>query len=206
VADGFLTAVNRTAAADGRPVANVAFSNGGGIRTSIAAGDITEKSTFDVLPFDNVLVTVPNVSPARLKELMEWGVAARTADENVGNGRFPQIAGFKIVAKLSGTPQAQDANFNVTTPGTRIESITLDDGTKIVENGAVVAGAPNVNIATTNFTANNGDSYPFRDLKGVAAGVPYQQSLYDYIVNELAGTVTAAQYPAGGKGRIVINP
>jgi 5'-nucleotidase len=206
VADGFLTAVNRTAAADGRPVANVAFSNGGGIRTSIAAGDITEKSTFDVLPFDNVLVTVPNVSPARLKELMEWGVAARTADENVGNGRFPQIAGFKIVAKLSGTPQAQDANFNVTTPGTRIESITLDDGTKIVENGAVVAGAPNVNIATTNFTANNGDSYPFRDLKGVAAGVPYQQSLDDYIVNELAGTVTAAQYPAGGKGRIVINP
>ena len=65
VADGFLAAANRTAVADGRPVANVAFSNGGGIRTSIAAGDITEKSTFDVLPFDNVLVTVPNVTPAR---------------------------------------------------------------------------------------------------------------------------------------------
>ena len=84
--------------------------------------------------------------------------------------------------------------------------LTLDDGTKIVENGALVAGAPSVNLATTNFTANNGDSYPFRDLKGVAAGVPYQQSLYDYIVNELAGKVTAAQYPVGGKGRIVITP
>ena len=32
VADGFLAAANRTAAADGRPVANIAFSNGGGIR------------------------------------------------------------------------------------------------------------------------------------------------------------------------------
>ena len=36
VADGFLAAVNRTAAADGRPVAKIAFSNGGGIRNSIA--------------------------------------------------------------------------------------------------------------------------------------------------------------------------
>ena len=44
VADGFLAAANRTAVADGRPVANVAFSNGGGIRTSIAGpGNITEK-------------------------------------------------------------------------------------------------------------------------------------------------------------------
>ena len=65
VADGFLAGVNRTAVADGRPLAKVAFSNGGGIRTSIAAGNITEKSTFDVLPFDNVLVTVPNITPAR---------------------------------------------------------------------------------------------------------------------------------------------
>jgi 5'-nucleotidase / UDP-sugar diphosphatase len=75
----------------------------------------------------------------------------------------------------------------------------------MVENGAVVPGAPNVNLATTNFTAGNGDSYPFRDLKGIAAGVPYQQSLYDYIVKDLGGVVTAAKYPANGAGRIVIS-
>lgn len=202
VADGFLAAVNRTAVADGRPVANVAFSNGGGIRNTIPAGDITEKSTFDVLPFDNVLVTVPNVTPSRLKELMEWGVGSLPG----ANGRFPQISGFKMTVDTTKTAQVQDAQFNVTTPGQRITSLTLDNGTKIVENGALVAGAPSVSLATTNFTANNGDSYPFRDLKGVAAGVPYQQSLYDYIVSELAGAVTAAQYPVGGKGRIVITP
>jgi len=202
VADAFLAGANRTAAADNRPRARVAFSNGGGIRTSIAAGDITEKSTFDVLPFDNVLVTVPNVSPARLKELMEWGVAALPG----ANGRFPQIAGYKMTVDTTRTPQVQDAQFNVTTPGQRIRSLTLDDGTKIVEDGALVPGAPSVNLATTNFTANNGDSYPFRDLKGVAAGVPYQQSLYDYIVNDLGGAVTAAKYPVGGSGRITITP
>ena len=114
-----------------------------------------------MLPFDNVLVTVPNVTPARLKELMEWGVGARVADENVGNGRFPQIAGFKIVVdSCPSTPQVQDANFNVTTPGTRITSITLDDGTKIVENGVLVPGAPNVNLATTNFTAGQRRQLP----------------------------------------------
>ena len=207
VADGFLAAANRTAVADGRPVANVAFSNGGGIRNSIQAGDISEQNTFDVLPFDNVIVTVPSVTPARLKELMEWGVAARTPNAtNNGspNGRFPQIAGFKMTVDITKTAQVQDAALNVTTPGARITSITLDNGTKIVENGALVPGAPNVNLATTNFTAANGDSYPFRDLKSVAAGVPYQQSLYDYIVRDLGGVVSSAKYPANGAGRIVI--
>jgi 5'-nucleotidase / UDP-sugar diphosphatase len=110
------------------------------------------------------------------------------------------------VVSQSGTAQVQDAQFNVTTPGTRIQSITLDDGTPIVAGGAVVNGAPNVNLATTNFTANNGDSYPFRGLPQVAAGVPYQQSLYDYIVKDLSGAVTAAKYPLNSTARITINP
>jgi 5'-nucleotidase/UDP-sugar diphosphatase len=121
---------------------------------------------------------------------MEWGVAALPAS----NGRFPQIAGFKMVVNRKGTAQEQDAQFNVTKPGTRIVSITLNDGTKIVDNGVVVAG-PAINVATTNFTAANGDSYPFRDLKGVAAGVPYQQSLYDHIVTDLGGVVRGSMFP-----------
>ena len=36
--------------------------------------------------------------------------------------------------------------------------------------------------------------------------MPYQQSLYDYIVNDLGGAVTAAKYPVGGSGRITITP
>jgi 5'-nucleotidase len=202
VADSFKAAANRTAAADGRPPANVAFSNGGGIRTSIAGpGNITEKSTFDVLPFDNVIVTVPNVTAAKLKELMEWGVAALPA----GNGKFPQISGFKLVVDTTRQAQVQSGS-TVTTPGDRIRSITLDDGTKLVENGAVVAGAPDVNLATTNFTANNGDAYPFNGLPFVAAGMPYQQALFDYITLDLNRTVTAARYPAGGSGRITLTP
>ena len=65
VADAFLAGANRTAAADNRPLAKVPFSNGGGIRSSITAGDVAEKSTFDVLPFDNVLVDRPERRPRR---------------------------------------------------------------------------------------------------------------------------------------------
>jgi 5'-nucleotidase len=200
VADGFLAAVNRTAVADGRPVARVAFSNGGGIRASIPAGDITEKNTFDVLPFDNVLVTVRDVTPARLKELMEWGVASLPG----ANGKFPQISGYKMTVDTSKPAQVQ-SGATVVTPGQRITSLTLDDGTKIVENGVVALGAPAaINVATTNFTANNGDSYPFTGLTQVPAGVPYQQSLYDFIVGDLGGVVTAARYPLNSTARISI--
>jgi 5'-nucleotidase len=36
--------------------------------------------------------------------------------------------------------------------------------------------------------------------------VSYQQSLYDYIVNDLGGLIPAADYPEGGEGRIVQLP
>ena len=36
--------------------------------------------------------------------------------------------------------------------------------------------------------------------------MPYQQSLYDFIVNELAGHVTATDYPVATNGRIIITP
>ena len=51
----------------------------------------------------------------------------------------------------------------------------------------MVAGAPNVNLATTNFTAGNGDSYPFRGLDSARRrpAYPYQESLYDFIVKDL---------------------
>jgi hypothetical protein len=39
----------------------------------------------------------------------------------------------------------------------------------MVVNGVVVPGAPSVNLATTDFTASNGDSYPFRGAPQVVA-------------------------------------
>ena len=96
-----------------------------------------------MLPFDNLIVTVPNVTPQKFKDLMEWGVAA--ARRTVRRQRqvpADQRLQDRRERHRPRTAQMQSGT-TITTPGTRIQSITLDNGTKIVENGAVVAGAPN---------------------------------------------------------------
>lgn len=55
---------------------------------------------------------------------------------------------MKVEYDVSRPAQVTSADGVATTAGQRIRTITLDDGTKIVENGAVVAGAPAINIAT----------------------------------------------------------
>lgn len=204
IADSFLWQANQlagTGAFADVPQATVALQNGGGVRndTVIAAGDITELDTFDILPFSNFLTVVEAISPAQFKQIMENAVSALP-----GGGRFAQIAGFTYEYDLTGAAQVLDADGNVTTPGTRIRTITLDDGTPIVANGSVVAGAPAVNIATIDFLARGGDQYPFRGAAFTNLGVSYQQALANYLIDAagLDGTVTAADYPEGGEGRI----
>ena len=78
------------------------------------------------------------------------------------SGRYAQISGFSIVYDPAGTAQVLDDEGNVTTAGSRILDVTLDDGTKVVETGEVVAGAAPVHIATIDFLARGGDQYPYR--------------------------------------------
>jgi hypothetical protein len=60
------------------------------------------------------------------------------------DGRFAQIAGFRMGWDPSGTAQLLDENGNVTTPVTRVRSVMLDDSMVIVQDGAIVADAPAV--------------------------------------------------------------
>jgi 5'-nucleotidase len=98
-----------------------------------------------------------------------------------------------------------DGDGNVVTPGTRIVDVVLDDGEVIVAGGAVVPG-PALNIATIDFLARGGDQYPYRGAPFINVGASYQQALENYIVDSLAGSITAAQYPEGGEGRITALP
>jgi 5'-nucleotidase len=200
LADALLWQATQLADEFGVSAPQVAMQNGGGIRNNnlIPAGDFTELNTFDIAPFANYVAVVENIPPEQFKELMENGVA----EVETAGGRFTQIAGFSIVYDLAGTPQALDESGGVSTPGTRVQEIHLDDGTAIVENGAVVSGAPAVNVATIDFLARGGDQYPFRDASFTPLGVSYQQALSDYIVEVLGGVITAAQYPESGSGRI----
>ena len=104
----------------------------------------------------------------------------------------------------AGTAQVLNSDGTVATPGTRVQSIVLDDGTIIVENGAVVAGAT-IDIATIDFLARGGDQYPYRGAAFTPLGVSYQEALSNYITDALNGTISAADYPevpVGGGARI----
>ncbi len=170
----------------------VGFQNGGGIRNDeiIPAGsEISELTTFDMLPFSNFVSYVNAIDAETLKSVMENSVS-RIEDVS---GRFAQIAGFSVVYSLEGTP---DSN--------RIISITMDDGTEVVSDGEVVAPEDfSVVIVTNSFTAGGGDDYDEFATAGFSnLPVSYQRALFNYIVENLEGVISAEQYPEGGEGRI----
>ena len=203
VADALLWQANELAADFGIDPAQVGIQNGGGIRNDaiIPAGSFSELATFDILPFSNLVAIVSDLPREQFKEILENAVSRVEA----GDGRFAQIAGFSFTWDPSGTAQILDESFAVTTPGTRIVDVELDDGTVIVQDGSVVAG-DGIDIATIDFSARGGDQYPFRGAPFTSVGVSYQQALRNYIVTGLGGTITASDYPEGGEGRIVRAP
>ena len=186
IADALLATGQALAPTFGLPIPDVALQNGGGIRndSTFAPGEFTELDTFDALPFPNFVTVVPNVTASQFKEILENAVSQI---EEVG-GRFAQIAGFEF---------AYDPDASI---GTRVRMVVLNDGTVIVENGEVVAGAPDITISTIDFLAQGGDDYPFGDADFTSLGVSYQQALENFVSD--LGTITAQDYPVGGEGRI----
>jgi 5'-nucleotidase len=200
VADALLFQARALAKPFGAPTPHVALQNAGGIRNDaiIPVGNLTERTIFDILPFANFVAIIPEISPTQFKEILENAVSRREFTD----GRFAQIAGFRFVWDPSGSPQILDTEGNVVTPGTRVRAVVLDDGSVIVQNGAVASGISGLNIATIGFLGRGGDHYPFRGAPSVTLGVTYQQALRRYIEQALTGVITATQYPEGGEGRI----
>jgi len=197
----------------------VALTNSGGIRNSLVLGPngpVTTFDTFRIAPFSNFVAAVPDVSPEQLKQLLERAVSANvTAGVLQSEGRFAQVSGMNIVYDPTRVGQQvvrnPDGTVVITTPGQRVRQLTLtlndadsSNDVVVVRNGVVVAGAPSVDLASNSFTVTNGDNFPFNLAQGEFVNLPvtYQQSLADQFVR--LGTVTAAAYPEGGLGRIVV--
>lgn len=182
----------------------VALQNGGGMRANsvMPPGEVSAAHTLEIAPFPNFVSVAEDIPREQFKEILENAVSrAVEGDAPGGSGRFAQVAGFTFKWSEAGTAQALDADGAVTTPGTRVQDVTLDDGTVIINDGAVEPG-PALDIAVTNFLALGGDQYPFRGKPFANTSVSYQQALANYIVHELGGIVTETDYPAGGEGRI----
>lgn len=182
---------------------DIAIQNGGGIRTSINAGNVSVGDTFNVLPFTNLVDVAPSVNAEQLKTIMEHSVANASASGNA-DGRFAQVSGMRVVYD---TTRAS---------GERIVSIVLDDGTVLVEGGEVVDDARSFSLTTIDFTANGGDGYPFAaagiEFENAVSSITYQQALQEYITDAtseggLGGVISASRYgvadPLDPAGRLV---
>lgn len=166
---------------------DAAITNGGGIRASIAAGDITKKSVNDVLPFGNTLYVV-ELTGAELLEALE--ASTYCTPEPVG--AFPQVAGIEFTIN---TGAAYDAGENY--PGsTYAGPNSINRVTILTVGGQAFDADSTYTIVTNNFMAAGGDTYyAFSAAEsGYDTGIPLDQVVMDYITEELDGTVTAARY------------
>lgn len=114
--------------------ADVAITNGGGIRASIPAGDITLGQVITTFPFGNYVVTLE--TPGQdIIDALEHGLSVYPEP----NGGFPQISGMTV--KFD---PAQE-------PGSRIVELLI--------NGEPVDPEKTYVLATNNFMAIGGDKY-----------------------------------------------
>ena len=171
---------------------DAAVTNGGGIRASIAAGDITKKDINTVLPFGNTL-SIVQVTGAELLEALE----ASTYCTPTSIGGFPQVSGIEFTVDTTKAYDRGELYPGSTYYGPKsIQRVTIE----------TVGGEPfdanaTYTIATNDFMAAGGDTY----YAFAAASVNYDLGLsmdevvMDYITDELKGTVTEEAYgqPAG---------
>lgn len=183
-------------AAKNGEVVDAAVTNGGGIRATINAGNITKKDVNKVLPFGNTL-SIVKVTGAELLEALE----ASTHCTPTAIGGFPQVSGIEFTVDTAkeyakgdlypGSTYYKPASINRVT----ITSV----GGKPFDANAVYS------IATNDFMAAGGDTYyAFASAKtNYDLGLPMDEVLMSYIKEELKGTVTLPAY-GEPKGRITV--
>lgn len=200
MADSLMDTGRRNAEEYGVPEPQIGIQNGGGIRNDslLPEGPVTALDTYSIAAFANQVAVVPDVPRAQVKELLEHGVSALPN----ADGAFMQVGGVNFAYDPEGTAQEVDDDGEVLTQGTRVRNAVLHDGTVIVDDGEAVEGEP-ISIATNDFSASGGDSYPFRGADFTVVGSTYQAALEQQLGQTLEGVVSEVDYPEGGSGRIV---
>ena len=133
----------------------IAIVNGGGVRRGFTAGTITMGLMYELLPFDNTLVTL-KLTGAELKKVIEHGIMPATFKPG-------QFYGLDVTYN----PEAA--------AGSRITKITLLDGTPIEDTTVYT-------VATIDFLLTGGDKYNFAAATDVVDTlIPLREEIAKYI-------------------------
>lgn len=191
-ADATLWAVNNATGVG----ADIAITNGGGIRASIEIGDVTMKDMKTVFPYGNTIAIV-EVTGAQLLKLLE----ASTCSTPAAIGAFPQVSGIEFTIDTT-IPYANGAQYPDSTyyapanPGARIKNVKV--------NGQALDLNRTYTLATNDFLAAGGDTYYLlKNLSSYDTGVALEDALIDYTSEVLNGVISEKMYGAP-KGNITI--
>jgi 2',3'-cyclic-nucleotide 2'-phosphodiesterase/3'-nucleotidase len=131
--------------------ADIAVTNGGGLRTNIPVGDITVGKMYEVMPFDNVLSSF-EMTGAQIKEIFEHGIE----NKEIGSVQF---SGVKV-EYIKGAEK-----------GNKVVKMTLDSGEEVDLNKTY-------KVVTNDFMASGGDGYTiFKEAKALGETVAIRDAL-----------------------------
>jgi 5'-nucleotidase len=117
----------------------IAVQNGGGLRASIDAGEITMGEVLTVLPFQNTVATF-QLAGEDIVASLEAGVS----EVEEGKGRFPQVAGLRYSFDLSVAPNEG-----------RVGSVEVNEGGE----WKPIEPEKTYGVVTNNFVRTGGDGY-----------------------------------------------
>ena len=153
----------------------IAIQNGGGIRASIDAGEVTMGEVLGVLPFQNTLSTF-EVTGETLLQALENGVS----QIEEGAGRFPQVAGMTFTVD-SAAPA-----------GERVSDVMV--GAAPLDPAMVYA------VVSNNYVRNGGDGYAM--FEDAANAYDFGPDLADVLAEYMAAQGAFVPYT---DGRITVN-
>ncbi len=149
---------------------SVAIQNGGGIRASIDAGQVTMGDVLTVLPFQNTLATF-QVTGAVLIEALENGVS----QVEEGAGRFPQVAGITFAFDASAAA------------GSRVSDVMIGETAVDMEK---LYG-----VVSNDYVRNGGDGYEM--FKTATNPYDFGPDLADVTAEFLAANAPYTPYTDG---------
>lgn len=165
-----------------RTGADCAYTNGGGIRTNIEAGDIKLSDVKNVQPFGNIVCLI-EVTGQQILDAMEWGCHVNPKE----SGGFPQVSGltFDLDTSIADPCKADDNGMCTGIEGERrVKNLKI--------NGEPVDPAKKYKLATLSYTAlNHGDGYTaFDGCTVLEEGVAEDYTvIVDYIKENLGGKI-----------------
>ena len=177
--------------------ADIAFVNGGGVRVSIPAGDITYGDIIKVHPFGNQMCVI-EVTGAEILDALEMSAAKVPAEY----GGFLQVSGLKytIDTKVESTVVTDDSKIFVEVAGDRrVKDVFVGD--------EPIDPEKTYTLASHDYMLKNmGDGYSmFADNPVLQDCVMIDnQVLINYIVDVLGGNVGEDYKDPYGQGRITI--